>query len=144
MTESRVTKSILNARINLIFYFLSLGLSFFSRKIFLENLGADFIGLSGTLVNILGFLSLAEMGVGTAVAYNLYKPLQEKDIEKINDIISVFGFLYRKIGIFIFIAALIISGLLPFIFNSFPLCLQQFFLHIIPCVAAKLKSVSAF
>ena len=118
MTESRVTKSILNARINLIFYFLSLGLSFFSRKIFLENLGADFIGLSGTLVNILGFLSLAEMGVGTAVAYNLYKPLQEKDIEKINDIISVFGFLYRKIGIFIFIAALIISGLLPFIFKG--------------------------
>lgn len=41
-----------------------------------------------------------------------------KDIEKINDIISVFGFLYRKIGIFIFIAALIISGLLPFIFKG--------------------------
>lgn len=97
MTESRVKKSILNARVNLIFYFLSLGLSFFSRKIFLENLGADFIGLSGTLVNILGFLSLAEMGIGTAVAYNLFKPLQEKDTEKINDIISVLGFLYKKL-----------------------------------------------
>ena len=118
MTESRVKKSILNARVNLIFYFLSLGLSFFSRKIFLENLGADFIGLSGTLVNILGFLSLAEMGIGTAVAYNLFKPLQEKDTEKINDIISVLGFLYKKIGIFIFIAALIISGFLPFIFKE--------------------------
>lgn len=80
MTESRVTKSILNARINLIFYFLSLGLSF-SRKIFLENLGADFIGLSGTLVNILGFLSLAEMGVGTAVAYN-YTNLSKKRYRK--------------------------------------------------------------
>ena len=46
--ESRVKKSLLNARVNLIFYFLTLALSFFSRKTFLDCLGADFIGLTGT------------------------------------------------------------------------------------------------
>ena len=57
--ESRVKKSLLNARVNLIFYFLTLILSFFSRKIFLDTLGADFVGLTGTLQNLLGFLNLA-------------------------------------------------------------------------------------
>ena len=53
--ESRVKKSLLNARVNLIFYFLTLILSFFSRKIFLDCLGADFVGLTTTLQNLLGF-----------------------------------------------------------------------------------------
>ena len=64
--ESRVRKSLLNARVNLIFYFLTLALSFFSRKIFLDTLGADFVGLTGTLQNLLGFLNLAELGIGSA------------------------------------------------------------------------------
>ena len=50
----RVHKSMLNAEVNLLFYFLSLFLTFFSRKIFLDNLGAEVMGLTGTLNNILG------------------------------------------------------------------------------------------
>ena len=63
--ESRLKKSLLNARVNLIFYFLSLALSFFSRKIFLDVLGADFMGLIGTLNNLLGFLNLASPSSNT-------------------------------------------------------------------------------
>ena len=58
MAESRVKKTLLNARVNLLFYLLALTFSFFSRKIFLDCLGADFIGLTGTLQNLLGFLNL--------------------------------------------------------------------------------------
>lgn len=116
--ESRVKKSLLNARVNLIFYFLSLALSFFSRKIFLDSLGADFVGLSGTLGNILGFLSLAEMGVGIAVSYHLYKPIQEGNKEQINELVSVFGYLYQKIGIFIGLGGVIISLFIPLIFSN--------------------------
>lgn len=61
--ESRVKKSLLNARVNLIFYFLILVFSFFFRKIFLDCLGADFVGLTSTLQNLFGFLNLAELGV---------------------------------------------------------------------------------
>lgn len=64
---------------------------FFSRKIFLEKLGADFIGLTGTLQNILGFLNLAELGIGTAVSFALYKPIQQGSKEEISAIISVLG-----------------------------------------------------
>ncbi len=114
--ESRVKKTLLNARVNLIFYLLTLVLSFFSRKIFLDCLGADFVGLTGTLQNLLGFLNLAELGIGSAIGYVLYKPLFEHDQNKINEIISVMGYLYRIIGFIILISGIILSCFLPLIF----------------------------
>lgn len=118
MQESRTKKTLLNARVNLIFYFLTLVLSFFSRKIFLDSLGADFVGLTGTLQNLLGFLNLAELGIGSAIGYVLYKPLYEHDQQKINEIISVMGYLYRWIGFIILGAGLILSCFLPLIFPN--------------------------
>lgn len=114
--ESRVYKSLLNARVNLIFYFLGLLLSFFSRKIFLDILGVDFMGLAGTLINLLNFLNLAELGIGSAIGYVLYKPLFEQNEEKINEIISVFGYIYRQIGLIILGAGFILGCCLPWIF----------------------------
>lgn len=116
--ESRVKKSLLNARVNLIFYFLTLALSFFSRKIFLDTLGADFVGLTTTLQNLLGFLNLAELGIGSAIGYVLYKPLFDHDEAKINEVISVFGYLYRWIGFIILGAGLVLGACLPLIFPS--------------------------
>ena len=117
-TDSRLHKSLLNARIGLIFYFLTLILSFFSRKIFLNCLGADFIGLTGTLQNILGILNLAEFGIGACISFSLFKPLQEQDQGKIMEIMSVFGYLYRKIGIIIGIGGAVTSLFLPLIFKN--------------------------
>lgn len=114
--ESRVHKSLLNARVNLIFYFLGLLLSFFSRKIFLDILGADFMGLAGTMINLLNFLNLAELGIGSAIGYVLYKPLFERNEEKINEIISVFGYIYRQIGFIIMGAGFLLGCCLPWIF----------------------------
>ena len=116
--ESRVKKTLLNARVNLIFYFLTLVLSFFSRKIFLDCLGADFVGLTGTLQNLLGFLNLAELGIGSAIGYLLYKPLFDHDETKINEIISVMGYLYRWIGFLIIAAGCILACFLPWIFPN--------------------------
>lgn len=116
MQESRVKKTLLNARVNLIFYVLTLALSFFSRKIFLDCLGANFVGLTGTLQNLLGFLNLAELGVGSAIGYLLYKPLFDNNREKINEIISVMGYMYHWIGIIILTGGCLLSCFLPVIF----------------------------
>ena len=117
-TVNRTKKSILNAEVNLVFYFLTLFLSFFSRKIFLDCLGPDFIGLTGTLTNILGYLNLAELGISGSVAYFLYKPLQQDDRVKICEILSVFGYLYKWIGNIILVAGLVVSVFFPWIFGK--------------------------
>ncbi len=118
MINSRVHKSLKNVKVGILFYILSLGFSFVSRKIFLSCLGADFIGLTGTLGNILELLNLTELGVGVSISYFLYKPLHENDRAKINEILSVFGYLYRIIGIIIGFGGIIISLFFPLIFKS--------------------------
>ena len=114
----RVHKSLLNAKVNLVFYFLSLFFAFFSRKIFLDCLGAEFIGLTGTLGNILGYLNLAELGVGAAISFHLFKPIQQHNQQQICEILSVFGYLYKRIGQAILLGGIIISLFFPLIFNK--------------------------
>lgn len=118
MVESRLKKSYLNARVNVLFYFITLFISFFSRKIFLDMLGADFVGLMGTLQNLLGFLNLAELGIGASIGFVLYKPLFNDDKDKIRDIISVLGYLYRNVGLIIIGVGLILACFLPLIFAN--------------------------
>lgn len=116
MSESRLKKSYLNARVNVFFYLVTLFISFFSRKIFLEKLGADFVGLTGTMQNLLGFLNLAELGIGASIGYVLYKPIFDGNRDKIKEIISVLGYLYRNVGLLILGAGLLLACFLPYIF----------------------------
>ena len=110
---SRTTQGVKNVSVTLFFYVISMFLSFFSRKIFIDHLGADFMGLSTTVINVLGFLNLAELGVTSAIATALYKPIFDNNKKNINDIVSIFNYLYHIIGYVILIAGLILLFFLP-------------------------------
>lgn len=113
----RVHRSVMNIKVGMFFYILSLFLAFFSRKVFLNCLGAEFIGLTGMLMNIMSFLSVAELGIGTSIVYFLYKPLQEDNHERINEIMSMLAFLYRCIGLIIGSCGILISLFFPWWFG---------------------------
>ena len=116
--SERVHRSVMNIKVGMLFYILSLLIAFFSRKVFLDCLGAEFIGLTGMLMNIMSFLSVAELGIGISIAYFLYKPLQENNHNKINEVMSMLAYLYRCIGIIIGIMGAIISLLFPWWFDN--------------------------
>lgn len=116
---SRTYKTIQNARVNLLFVILSFLIAFFSRKIFLDTLGVEFVGLTSTLQSVLGFLNLAELGIGTAISVTLFKPLKENNRTEINEIMTLMSYLYRKIGFFVLISGVILSIFIPFIFSKF-------------------------
>lgn len=116
--SERVHRSVMNIKVGMLFYILSLFLAFFSRKIFLDCLGAEFIGLTGMLMNIMSYLSVAELGIGTSIVYFLYKPLQEDDHPKVNEIMSMLAYLYRCIGGIIGISGLTISFFFPWWFGN--------------------------
>lgn len=125
---SRVSKSLKNAKVGVFFFTISIFFQFFSRKIFLDELGDDFIGLESTLRSILGFLNLAELGIGTAIGFTLYKPIFDKNSPEINKIIALLGVLYKNIGLAILGVGIIISLFFPLIFakTDFSLVLIYF------------------
>lgn len=121
MAESRTQKSLKNAQVALIFYFIQLVLGFFSRKAFFDYLGSEVLGLNTTASNLLGFLNLAELGVSAAVGYFLYQPLYDKDYDKLNKLVSLQGWIYRNVAFFIIIASAILMCFFPMIFSKSPL-----------------------
>lgn len=115
---SRVKKSLKNAKVGVFFFIASILVQFFTRKIFLENLGDAFIGLESTLRSILGFLNLAELGIGTAIGFTLYKPIFDENHKEINKIIALLGVLYKRIGFIIIGVGIVVSLFFPLIFEE--------------------------
>lgn len=113
---SRTARVIQNAKVALFFYCINLILQFFSRKIFLDYLGAELLGLNTTAQNLLQFLNLAESGIGAAVAFALYKPLSQGNRQEIIDIVSLQGWFYRWVGVFVIAGALALMAFFPWIF----------------------------
>lgn len=113
---SRTERVLQNARVALFFYFLNLLLQFFSRKVFLDCLGAEILGLNTTAQNILQFLNLAESGIAAAVAFALYKPLRQSNRQEINEIISIQGWFYRRVACFVICGSFVMMASFPWVF----------------------------
>lgn len=85
---------------------------FACRVVFVRMLGSEYLGVKGLFTNILSVLSLAELGIGSAIIYALYKPLAEKDQNKITAIMHYYRKAYAVIGLVV--AALGLAAL-PFL-----------------------------
>lgn len=118
---SRTAKSLKNSAVALALYFVQLVLQFFSRKVFLDRLGAEVLGLNTTATNLLQFLNLAELGIGAAIACTLYKPLFDDDREKINEIVSLQGWMYRRIATVVIAGSVVLMAFFPWIFAKMEL-----------------------
>lgn len=101
--------------------FLSLGNSVFSsllglvsRTVFIYVLGSEYLGLAGLLGNVLGFLTISELGVATAIGFSLYKPLAEKDYKSISALMSVYRKAYAIIGCIVLISGIALFFSLDF------------------------------
>lgn len=119
--QSRTSKSIHNSIVAMGFFALTILLQFVSRKVFLDYLGTEILGLNTTASNLLQFLNLAELGIGAAVGFSLYKPLAEDNRNHINEIVTLQGMLYRRIATAILIGAGVLMCFFPLIFKKMAL-----------------------
>lgn len=91
-----------NAARNILFGFLlrivNIILPFIARTVILYVLGAQYLGLTSLFTSILNFLSLAELGVGAAMVYSMYKPIAENDTVTICALMNTYKKFYRIIG----------------------------------------------
>lgn len=95
-----------NSMVGLIGQVVTILLSFISRKVFIQYLGVEMLGLSSTFKSILNTLSLAELGFQQVIVFHLYGVLARDDREQINNLINIYKLVYRCIGCFFITAAL--------------------------------------
>ena len=110
--KSRTEYSILNIITGLGGYALNTIIGLVCRMVFTRTLSAEYLGVGGLFTNILSVLSLAELGIGSAIVYALYKPLATGDKEKIASLVKFYGQCYRIIGIAVGIIGI---ALIPFL-----------------------------
>lgn len=110
---SRAKKSMLNMASSMLYSIATLILRFVIRKMFIDSFGINVLGYNSTFNSILGMLNLAELGIGVAITYKLYKPVVENNYPLMYSYIQVFKRLYVKIGWFIAIMGLAIIPILP-------------------------------
>lgn len=118
--RSRTEYSLLNIATGVGGYVLSVLLSLINRMVFTRCLPAAYLGVSGLFGNVLAMLSLAELGVGGAISYALYKPLAEKDEEKIASLMKVFGTAYRTVGLVMLAAGICVMPFLNMVVGQQP------------------------
>ncbi|MGL4875396.1 MAG: lipopolysaccharide biosynthesis protein [Clostridium sp.] len=94
---------------------ISIIINFISRSIFIKILGEYFLGLNGLFLNVISVLSLAEMGIGSAIIYGLYEPLVNGDNRKVSKLVRFYKKAYKKIGIIVSVMGLLLVPLLKYI-----------------------------
>lgn len=95
---SRTENSIKNYISNLVTTLATNLLNVLSRTVFIYILGADYLGINGLFSNLLAMLSLAELGIGSAINFSLYKPVAENDNDKIAILMNFYKKCYRIIA----------------------------------------------
>ncbi|WP_342432774.1 oligosaccharide flippase family protein [Neobacillus sp. FSL H8-0543] len=103
----RSINSIKNIAISISTQLIIILLGFISRKVFLDSLGTEYLGVNGVLTNVLGMLALIEGGIGASITYYLYKPLADKDKPKIIALVQLFKKAYTILAIVTFILSLL-------------------------------------
>lgn len=101
MDESRTQKTVRNIKFSILYKLSDVALAFVLRSVFIRELGATYLGISGLFSSILTVLSLMELGVGSAIAFSLYKPLAVQDRGKIAALMQLYKRTYTGIGILV-------------------------------------------
>ena len=106
-------KGLLNVSVSIVSRVLFLAAALLVRRLLIQYLGNDVNGLNSLYTSIIGMLAVAELGVGSAISYSMYKPIVEGDKEKTAALYGLYQRLYWIIGGIILVAGLAVIPFLP-------------------------------
>ncbi len=120
MQQSRTKSTIVNTSFSILSRIVSMLLGFVQKTIFIRTLGISYTGISGLFTDILLVLSLAELGIGSAIAYSLYKPLAESNYKRIAQLMNFFRKAYQLIAAIVIIVGLCLTPFIRYIVKDLP------------------------
>lgn len=120
MSQSRMKNSAKNAVVGFVLQVISMVLGFVSRKLFIDYLGLEYLGVNGLFTNVLTILSFAELGIGNAIIFSLYKPLAEGNKPRLQQLMRFYATAYKMIAAIIAVCGLLVIPFFQFIINDTP------------------------
>lgn len=117
---TRTQNSLKNIKYSVVGQITVLIISFFARLVFVKTLNAEYLGLNGLFSNLISLLSLAELGIGSAIIYSMYEPLANNDTEKLRALMTLYKRAYITIGIIILILGTIFMPFLKLVIKEIP------------------------
>ena len=103
---NRTRKTVRNSITGLAGQIITILLSIIARKVFIQCIGVELLGLNSTFASILSTLSLAELGFQQVIVFHLYGSLAKGDQKQVNSLVNVYRVVYRCIGCFFIVASL--------------------------------------
>lgn len=117
--SSRIKNSLNNIVAGLGYQLLMQLLSFVSRTVFIYCLGQTYLGVNGLFSSVLSILSFAELGIGQAIVFSLYKPIAEWDEEKMLSLMKLYEKVYRILFFIVLGLGILCMPLLPYFISDF-------------------------
>ena len=115
MKNTRTNNSIKNSIASLVVYILNILMTFLMQSVFIRNLGAEYNGVKGLFTNILSMLSIAELGFGSAIVYNLYRPMAEKKEDEIKTLVNFYKNVYHIVAGVTLAIGIVLLPVVPYI-----------------------------
>ena len=100
--------------LNFIFTVLTSIIMFLQNKYFIKYMGIETLGIMKLFSQLLQYLNVVEMGIGSASAFALYKPLAERNYKQVSIILSTIKNTYNKIAILLLCLGILVTPTLPF------------------------------
>ncbi len=119
-TESRTKNVAKNAVICLLCQIVAVISGIIHRTFLIKIMGVEYLGINGLFTNVLTILSFAELGIGQAITYNLYKPISERNTEKIKSLMLLYKQAYRVIAITVAVVGILLIPFLKYIVKETP------------------------
>lgn len=109
----RTKKTFINMCAKFVNQIVVILLGLISRRVMIDSVGVQYLGINGVLENVFTIISLAESGIGVAMVYSLYKPLAEKNEHIIKGLMQFYRKSYHILAAFTLCAGLAIIPFLP-------------------------------
>lgn len=112
-------KSILNVCVSITFKVTTMITSIIVKRMLVSSCGIAVNGLNTLYLSVIGFLAVAELGVGSAITFCMYKPIVEENHEQVAALYRLFVRFYYTIGSVIFLLGLVLLPALPYLAKDY-------------------------
>lgn len=136
-------RSLLNVGVSIFFKIVVLVIGLLAQRFLIRYLGNEYNGVNSLFVSVLNVLAVAELGVGSAITFCMYKPIVEGEKDKVSALYGLFTRLYLIIAAIILVAGLCVMPFIPYLASGYTSEANLYLTFFLALVATDLTYVFA-